>query len=172
MNNLFINCNNCGSSLQIDEDVIFTTCRNCSTSLEIIRTVNSIFTKPVNYQIIAELEPLENQNVISDLDFKLINQQLIELENQWEDNLHRYEYSGLIPNFNKVNGFVLLFLTLLCFGLPIFLFLFNVYVALIAVLFMLFLLVIIIKEIHRATSYTKAKKGYEKKRINLLDQLN
>lgn len=99
MNNLFVNCNNYGSSLQIDGEVIFTTCRNCSTSLEIIRTVNSIFTKPVNHQIIAELEPLENQNVTSDLDFKLINQQLIELENQWEDNLYRYEYNGFIPNY-------------------------------------------------------------------------
>ena len=174
MENLLVNCNNCGSSLQIEDEILFTTCRNCKSSLEIVRTYNSVYTKIIENK--REKKPLEISKIAiktTDIDKIDFYKQIELLDNEWQNRLPTFMTKGTLPDENsglaKFGGiFVIVFGIIWTIGAASI----SGFFAIFGIFFVIFGIWNLINQNNKTEKYKFAKNNYEQKRVELLRLLN
>lgn len=179
MSNLFIACNNCGSSLQIDEEIAFVTCRDCEKTLEVVRTFNSVYTKVRERQTWEK--PVEIVYQSKEIDKNDIYKRIELLENEWENQLPNFMENGQLPDLDssKTPGRIFFFIFLTVPVISVLLFLSSLFVTinLFFVIFATLSTIIIIaiflpSKSEKARMYQDARLDYEEKRAALMERLN
>ena len=172
--NLFVNCNNCGSSLQIEAEILFTTCRNCQKPLEIVRTYNSVYTKVVANKTWEK--PLEVAKVAvktKEIDKTDIYKQIELLDNEWQNKLPTFMTKGTLPDegggLERFMGiFVIVFGIIWTIGAGS---MFGPF-AIFGVFFVIFGIWNFINQHKKTDKYEFAKSSYERRRAELMEMLN
>lgn len=169
--NLFVNCNNCGASLQIEAEILFTTCRNCQKPLEIVRTYNSVYTKTVKNRTWEK--PLKMENVaLKTIDKTDIYKQIELLDREWQNQLPTFMTKGTLPDegsgLERFMGiFVIVFGIIWTIGagsmFPPF--------AIFGVIFIIVGIWNFIDQNKKVEDYKFAKNSYEQKRAELMRNL-
>lgn len=173
MDNLFVSCNHCGSSLQIDEEIAFVTCRNCQKTLEIIRTFNSVYAKVREKQTWEK--PAEIVYQSKEIDKTIIFKQIEMLDNEWQNQLPTFMEKGTLPDQNiamnvifSVIGVVFIFFWVgqaSSIGVPPIFSFFGIG--------MLGLIILnLFSSFSKQGKYKNAKANYERKRATLMESLN
>lgn len=165
MSNLFVACNNCDSSLQIDEEIAFVTCRDCEKTLEIVRTFNSVYTKVRETQT-WEI-PTEIIYPSTEIDKNEIYKEIALLDKEWKNQLPNFMKNGKLPNQDISLNAIFLFLgiafSIFCLILTSSLFWFVI---------IAFITFIFIRSFDKKEAYKTAKLNYEEKRAALMERLN
>jgi hypothetical protein len=172
--NLFVNCNNCGSSLQIENKILFTTCRNCQKPLEIVRTYNSVYTKVVEGRTWEE--PLKVTKVAvktKEIDKTDIYKQIELLDNEWQNKLPTFMTKGTLPGENsglEKFGSILA----IGFGIIWIIGMGSIFgeAAILGVIFIIAGVWNFINQHNKTDKYQFAKSSYERRRAELMEILN
>ncbi len=174
MNNLFVNCNNCGQKLQIEDGIMFTTCINCHSTLEIVRTFNSVYTKAkedIPTEIIPEiaLKPME-------LDRNDIYKQIELLDREWQNTLPTFMVKGSLPDLSESSFNILSILFYIILATITGCGLFIGYLPLVVIGFSGLLFFTLLNFLNnnkskRHRKYKIAKNKHEQKRVELIKSL-
>jgi hypothetical protein len=123
MSNLLVACNNCGSSLQIDEEILFVTCRDCEKTLEVVRTFNSVYTRVKETQTWEK--PVEIVYQSTEIDKNDIYRQIELLDNERQNQLPNFMENGQLSDLDssETPGRIFLFIFLAAPIIFIFIFL-------------------------------------------------
>jgi hypothetical protein len=171
MNNLFVACNNCGSSLQIDEEIAFVTCRDCEKTLEVVRTFNSVYTKVRETQTWEKPAKIVYQS--NKIDANDIYKRIELLDNEWQNTLPTFMVEGTLPDLEEskfdINNFII-------YGVPVIFIIIGIFNK-IFILFILATAALILLPIFNISrdknkiTYKAAKLNYEQKRAALMERL-
>lgn len=181
MNNLFVNCNNCGVQLQIEDEIMFTTCRSCGSTLEIVRTFNSVYTKVKKVGGEASLETREESSeelvklnvelvaISNKMDKDDVYKQVKILDKKWENQRTVFMVDGKLPNLYQFELILYPPALVLLYGGLREQFILLIILALVVIIPLTFS---IIQSNPNRKAYKKAKAKYERQRSQLLNQLN
>lgn len=169
--NLLVNCNNCGSSLQIEAEILFTTCRNCQKPLEIVRTYNSVYTKVIENRTWEK--PLQVTKVAvktKEMDKQDIYRQIELLDNEWQNKLPTFMTKGTLPD--EIGKFI--GILGIGFGIVWTIIAGSTFppLAFFGVIFIIAGIWNFINQHNKTDKYQFAKSNYERKRAELMELLN
>lgn len=181
MNNLFVNCNNCGTSLQIDEEIAFVTCRNCHASLEVMRTFNSVYTK-VNQMERLEIFDKSEQSKkpiykLKEVDTTEIYKRIELLDKDWKNQLPTFMAKGKLPSESNKGTIIISIAAILLTVCAIVFFVFSGngffgFLGFLGLITLVIIMVVLFEMIDKQEKYKKAKAKYEENRLKLLASLN
>ena len=173
METISVRCNHCGAPLDVGTQTRFVTCQFCNSQLEIKRTDSSVFTQEVeriarNTDKMAEnLEVIKLQNEIERLDREWTNQQA--------ESAPSGKRGGPQTTGGAILGLVFaVFFALVCFGIAgtagssgapgIF--------SLVPVGMGIFALVAAVMSLMKTSSLDQSRTDYQRKRNDLLNQID
>lgn len=177
MNVTSVSCNNCGASLDVDEQTRFVTCRHCGSTLEVVRNDNAIFT--------TAIEQLRDENAAMQQQIRVLElrQQIDALDDAWnvqrqkhvmrdnQGNEHEPEPAGLVgPLVTGAVGAVtsVIILTQMPFGRSSHAAFFPLIVAMIVVVWIVHAIV----NTGKYRLYNDARQRYLRRRRELTEQID
>lgn len=168
MTKTIVNCNNCGSSLEISNAINFATCSNCQQSLKIIRTKTSTYTESSGSH--------SSRNNHINLKNKLVNKddiyrQIEILDREWNNKLPGYMSKGTLPQEGIMQYIFTVIFILLIIGWMFFTASFAGYFSLFGLVGIFIIILSVVSYERKKAAYFRAKKRYEDKRLKLLNQV-
>lgn len=176
MNYKEISCNECGKLLKISNNINYLMCNHCGSQLEVVRTSTVIYTQK------RRLNPTKQypSSSAEDVDFYKIRAQIDLLDQEWQNRLPLFMDEGTLPTYYEekdelglTTSIVLfLFLTFAGFIFALLLSSWVIIVSIIGLINVIRLVVVYNKREKRLLEFKSEKLEYERKRKDLLKQLN
>lgn len=179
MNSLTLKCNNCGATLEINEQIKFFNCTSCNTSLALKKSGNVAYTEVSGHGNSVAKPVLET------IDINSIENEIARLDREWMIEKKKYQintkYGSKTPN-KHTSAFTIIG-TVLGLGFMIF-WISTVMSAnnsgdgtsfvfvLFGIVGVIFLIVNSFTNVSKSENYMEAESQYQQKRNDLLQQLN